>query len=184
MALIDLGTRRVLLAIARAALEARIRGERSPSIPPGISVSGAGVFVSVYCAGLLRGCLGSLDGDDDLTPVIVRLAADVAHEDYRFEPLAPHELDHVTLDLSILTAPAVVTDFSTIVVGRDGLIAEHGRHRGLLLPQVATEHGWDRETLIAQTCVKAGLSADAWRNGATIWRFEAEVFGDDDSRAR
>jgi AmmeMemoRadiSam system protein A len=184
MALIDPATRRMLLAIARAALEARVLGERSPAIPPGLAVAGAGVFVSVYCAGQLRGCLGSLDCDDDLTPVIARLAADVAHEDYRFEPLAAHELDRVTLDLSILATPAVVSDLATIVVGRDGLIVEHGRHRGLLLPQVATEHGWDRETLIAQTCVKAGLSADAWQNGATIWRFEAEVFGDDDARAR
>lgn len=176
--MIDSETQRALLGIARAALEARVRGEPTPPLPVGLDFAGAGVFVTVFCAGELRGCLGSLDAGDSLLEAIVRLAEDVAREDYRFAPLALHELEGVTLDVSILTPPIPVADPLTIVVGRDGLIVEHGRHRGLLLPQVAVEHGWDRETLLNQTCVKAGLQPDAWKNGARILRFEAEVFGD------
>jgi uncharacterized protein (TIGR00296 family) len=71
-----------------------------------------------------------------------------------------------------------VTDAAEIEVGRDGLVVEDGWHRGLLLPQVAVEWKWDRETFLAQTCRKAGLPADAWKHGARLWRFGAEVFGD------
>ncbi len=137
-----------------------------------------GVFVTIYCHGLLRGCLGSLESREPLAHAVIRLAGDVAHDDFRFEPLRAHELEAVDLDISVLSAPEVVNDPSEIVVGRDGLIIERGRRRGLLLPQVAPEHGWDRETFLAHTCVKAGLAPDAWRNGATILRFQAEVFGD------
>lgn len=179
--MIDPVTRRALLAVARSALEARVRGQQIPSLPLGLEVAGAGVFVTVYCAGQLRGCLGSLDPAESLAAVIVRLAADVALEDYRFDPIHLHELEQVTLHLSILTAPIPVTDPATIVVGRDGLIVELGSRRGLLLPQVAAEHGWDREMFLRQTCVKAGVPPDAWRNGAALSRFEAEVFGDDES---
>jgi uncharacterized protein (TIGR00296 family) len=84
------------------------------------------------------------------------------------------------LDISVLTTPQPVPHPSEIVVGRDGLIVEMGVRKGLLLPQVATDHGWDRDTFLAHTCVKAGLPPDAWQNGARILRFEAEVFGDKD----
>jgi len=102
----------------------------------------------------------------------------VAQEDYRFRPLSPHELGNVSIDLSVLTPSQVVADPSTIQVGLDGLIVQQGGRKGLLLPQVATEHGWDREAFLEHTCEKAGLPPDAWRHGATILRFQAEVFSD------
>jgi AmmeMemoRadiSam system protein A len=108
----------------------------------------------------------------------VRLGAEVAHRDPRFEPLHAQELREITIDVSVLTEPVRVADVSEIVLGRDGLIVEQHGRKGLLLPQVAPEHGFDRETFLAHTCRKAGLPADAWHTGAAIYRFEAEVFGE------
>jgi AmmeMemoRadiSam system protein A len=168
--------RRQLLAIARSALEARVRGERPPEIAAAPDALAAGVFVTVHCDGALRGCLGTVAGDVRLAEAVARLAAEVATEDFRFAPLRPADLPHMSLELSVLTPTEVVTDPESIELGRDGLIIEQGSRRGLLLPQVAVEHGWDRETFLGQTCVKAGLPSSAWRHGATIRRFQAEVF--------
>lgn len=171
--------RRRLLSIARESLEARVRRGAAPKPPGDIEVDAYGVFVSVHHRGDLRGCLGALDMQRRLAEEVVRLAAAVAHEDRRFAPLVIDELPGVTIDLSVLTPPELVANPLEIVVGRHGLIVEHGRYQGLLLPQVAPEHGWDRDAFLAHTCVKAGLPPTAWRNGATLLRFEAEVFGDE-----
>ncbi len=176
--MIDPSLRRELLALARAALEACVRGECLPAVPTGSDTRAAGLFVTIYCSGDLRGCLGTLDPHEPLWDAVVRLAAEVSREDYRFRPISPSELPHVTMGLSVLTPAEQVIDPTVIEIGRDGLIIQQGRCKGLLLPQVATEHGWDRETFLAQTCVKAGLPADAWQRGATILRFQAEVFSD------
>lgn len=169
---------RQLVALARAALEARVRGERPPAVPPELDIPTSGLFVTIHCGGSLRGCLGTIEPCERLGEALVRLAADVAHEDHRFAAIAPGELADVRVSVSLLTAAEQVTDPSTIEVGRDGLIVEQGRRRGLLLPQVASEHGWDREMLLSQTCIKAGLAPDAWQKGATVLRFEAEAFGE------
>jgi AmmeMemoRadiSam system protein A len=175
---LDLTTRQCLLTLARTALEAHLAREASPRVPPELVVEAFGVFVTLRVNGDLRGCLGSLDCPGSITDEIVRLAAAVATDDHRFTPLARRELPFATLDLSVLTPPEAVLDHSTIVVGRHGLIVEQGRHRGLLLPQVALEHGWDRDTFLMQTCLKAGLHAAAWQQGVVVMRFEAEVFGE------
>lgn len=168
-----------LLAFARAALVARVTGAPPPVLPDDIDVDASGVFVTIHVRGDLRGCLGTLDAREPITIAVSRLAADVSHRDYRFPPVSLAEIDHLTLEMSVLTPPQRVSDPSDpseIVVGRDGLIVEHGSRTGLLLPQVAPEHGWGREELLAHTCVKAGLPADAWQHGASVYRFEAEVF--------
>jgi AmmeMemoRadiSam system protein A len=167
-----------LLTLARRALTAQIERLALPDLPDDLHLTAAGVFITVYCRGELRGCLGALEGVERVAELVRRLSCEVAHADHRFEPLRLDELREVTLDVSVLTPPQMVADASEIVVGRDGLIVESGRHRGLLLPQVATEHRWNRETFLEHTCVKAGLARDAWRRGATIFRFEAEVFGE------
>jgi AmmeMemoRadiSam system protein A len=174
--------RQRLLALARAALVARVRRESPPAPPDHLNVVTAGAFVTVYCRGELRGCLGTLDPRERLAEAIARLGADVAEKDVRFAPLCVAELEAISLDVSVLTAPQVVTSLTEVVIGRDGLIVEQGARKGLLLPQVAVEHGWDRETFLAHTCLKARLPADAWRCGATIFRFEAEVFGENHGR--
>jgi AmmeMemoRadiSam system protein A len=170
--------RHQLLTLARAALEASVRRKPAPLVPRDIAVNAFGVFVSIHAHGELRGCLGSLDCSDCIPSSIARLASAVTHEDVRFSPLALHELPQTTIDLSLLTIPERVGVHEEIEVGRHGLIVEKGRRRGLLLPQVAPEHGWDRETFLSHTCLKAGLPAAAWRVGVALYRFEAEVFGE------
>ena len=94
--------------------------------------------------------------------------------------MVAEELPRLSIELSVLTPRELVDDLSAIEVGRDGLIVEQGKRRGLLLPQVATDHGWDRETFLAQTCVKAGLAERRLAAGRHVWRFSAEVFGERD----
>ena len=98
--------------------------------------------------------------------------------DPRFDPVQARELPDITLEVSVLTPEREIASIDEIEIGRHGLIIEQGSRRGLLLPQVPTEHGWDRATFVAQTCLKAGLSPDAWRRGARMFVFEAQVFGE------
>lgn len=172
--------RQRLLTLARQALAARVRRLPGPIPPDDLNVPSSGLFVTIYCRRELRGCLGTLDSGEPLAESVVRLAGDVSHQDYRFRPLATHELIEVAIDLSVLTPTELVSGASSIHVGRHGIVVQQGSRRGLLLPQVATEHGWDRETFLAHTCLKAGLPADAWQRGATVLRFEAEVFSETD----
>jgi AmmeMemoRadiSam system protein A len=138
----------------------------------------SGVFVTLHRFGQLRGCIGQLGSDRPLQAATVLAASAAAADDPRFPAVAPSELPTIALEISVLSPLQPVEDVMEIEVGRHGLIVERGNRRGLLLPQVATEWGWDRDTFLSQTCVKAGLPADAWRRGVTIWRFEAEVFGE------
>lgn len=172
--------RKRLLDLARRAVIARVRREPAPPIPADLNVPASGVFVTIHHRGELRGCLGTLDPREPVAEAVARLGGEVSHRDYRFEPLRVEELNDVAIDVSVLTEPTLITDPAEIVIGRDGLIVEQGRQKGLLLPQVAPEHGFDRETFLSHTCLKAGLPADAWRHGATVYRFEAEVFSEAD----
>jgi AmmeMemoRadiSam system protein A len=108
--------------------------------------------------------------------VVAEVAVKSATEDPRFVPMTQSELARATIEISILSPPRQVTDFAEIEVGRHGLIIELGRLRGLLLPQVATEYGWDRETFLDQTARKAGLPLKAWRDpAAKVYLFSAEI---------
>ena len=172
-------TQRQLLAIARAALEARVRGTRVPeSGSKGSNQPGQGAFVTIFCNGELRGCLGRVTSDWPLPDLVRHLAREVADSDPRFTPVAPHELEDIALEVSVLTPEREIRSIDEIELGRHGLIVEQGSRKGLLLPQVPTEHEWDRETFVSQTCLKAGLPADAWRHGARLLVFEAQVFGE------
>ena len=172
-------TQRQLVAIARAALEARVRGTHVPeSGSKGANQPGQGAFVTIFCNGELRGCLGRVTSDWPLPDLVRHLAQEVADSDPRFTPVAPHELKDVALEVSVLTPEREIRSIDEIELGRHGLIVEQGSRKGLLLPQVPTEHEWDRETFVSQTCLKAGLPADAWRHGARLLVFEAQVFGE------
>jgi AmmeMemoRadiSam system protein A len=172
--------RKRLLDLARAAIISRVRREPPPAAPSDLAIPASGVFVTIHYRRELRGCLGTLDPREPVAEAVVRLGGDVTHRDYRFEPLESHELAEVTIEVSVLTPPVRVGDPAEIVVGRDGLIVEQRGRKGLLLPQVAPEHGFDRDTFLAHTCLKAGLEPDAWQRGAVVYRFEAEVFGEID----
>jgi len=171
--------RRLLLALARDAITAHVDGSAAPAPPlDGIYARPGGAFVTIHRGGELRGCIGHVDQRDPLGRVIPDAAVAACSSDPRFPPVTPDELPRLAIELSLLGPLELVEDVETIEVGRHGLIVERGWNRGLLLPQVASEWGWDRDTFLAHTCRKAGLPMDAWRKGATIWKFEAEVFGE------
>lgn len=171
--------RRRLLSLARHALEARVRGESAPSAERGGALDEVcGAFVSIHRDGDLRGCLGRLESDWPLARVVVHLAAAVVDSDPRFSPVTAHEVSALAIEISVLTPDRPISSIEDIDVGRHGLIVEQGSRRGVLLPQVPLEHGWDRTAFVQQTCLKAGLASDAWRAGATMSVFEAEVFAE------
>lgn len=172
--------RRALLQIARDAIAAALQGQtlRPPDSVPAAREPGA-AFVTLHYRGELRGCIGRLDAGPHLGEVVAGCAVSAALRDPRFRPLTPEELAHGTeIEISVLTPMQPVSSIEEVEVGRDGLLVRQGPRSGLLLPQVATEWGWDRETFLSQTCRKAGLPLDAWRRGAEISRFQAEVFSE------
>jgi uncharacterized protein len=174
------GERTALLTLAREALTAHLAGERPPGFAaiPGASRPAA-AFVTLRRNGELRGCIGCVEIREPLGAVIVRCAVAAATTDPRFPPVRPSELSALRIELSVLSPLEPVAALDEIAIGQHGLVVESGWCRGLLLPQVATEWGWDRETFIAQTCLKAGLPRDAWQKGATLLKFEADVFGEE-----
>jgi len=128
--------------------------------------------------GELRGCIGNLVSDRPLAETVSRMAVAAATEDPRFPPLRPEELPEVTIEISVL-GPMEKVRPEDVEVGRHGLLVSDGRRRGVLLPQVPLEHGWDRETFLAHTCWKAGLPEDAWRRPEVeILAFTACVFAE------
>jgi AmmeMemoRadiSam system protein A len=173
---------RALVEIARTAVTEAVTGnaQRDDRPDPGPLPDATGAFVTLKRGGELRGCIGTLECRRPLIEEIARVAVSAAREDPRFDPVRPTELDGLDVEVSVLgpLEPIDPQDPSSIEIGRHGLVVEHGHRRGLLLPQVATEWGWDRETFLAHTCSKAGLPPDCWRRGAKVYRFAAEVFGD------
>jgi AmmeMemoRadiSam system protein A len=170
---------RQVLSEARRAVAETLAGRR-PSPPPrdGVFALHAGVFVSFHNHGELRGCIGYTEADRPLADLVGRFAIAAATGDPRFPPLTAAELDQCDIEVSVLGPIAPVADPAEIVVGRHGLVVEQHGRRGLLLPQVAVEHCWDRDAFLSFTCVKAGLPREAWKGGARIFCFEAEVFGE------
>jgi AmmeMemoRadiSam system protein A len=171
--------RKALLRIARDAVAARVHGR--PVIPPsanGDLARPAGAFVTLHNHGELRGCIGHVEPNQPLAQVVSQCAVAACSADPRFPRITASELLDVEIELSVLGALEPVAGPEDVEIGRHGLVAEMGRYRGLLLPQVATEWKWDRRTLVEQTCHKAGLPHDAWQHGAKLWRFEAEVFSE------
>lgn len=174
--------RRRLLAIARRALDARVRRERQPAFEHGGALDlRCGAFVSIHRGHDLRGCLGRLESDWPIGRVVAHLGGAVADSDPRFAPVTIEELETLSIEISALSPEREVLTIQEIEVGRHGLIIERGYRRGLLLPQVAAERGWDVETFLEHTCRKASLPVDAWKHDARILLFEAEVFGEGDA---
>ena len=176
--------RRLLIEHARAAVLSRIGGERDArddgeqSVAPALAAPGA-AFVTLHVGGALRGCIGTLERRRSLWSVVGDMAAAAATRDPRFRPIDATDLQAMTVEISVLTPDVVIHRPEEIEIGRHGLDVRRGGARGLLLPQVAVEHGFDREKFLAATCRKAGLPADAWNDADTEIRvFEADVFGD------
>ncbi|MBM3817813.1 MAG: AmmeMemoRadiSam system protein A [Acidimicrobiia bacterium] len=177
--LIDEDDQQRLLRLAREALEARVHRRAAPAVSRGGALDWPrGAFVTIHAYGDLRGCLGQIDPGAPLAETVAHLAAVVSDSDPRFDPVTPSELSAIEIEISVLTPEREVARPEEVEVGRHGVIIEQGGRRGLLLPQVATEQRWDRETLLSHACLKARLVPDAWRRGARILVFEAQVFGE------
>jgi AmmeMemoRadiSam system protein A len=178
---LDGDAREALLRLARRTVEAAASGqtyELEPAdVPAAVRRPGA-AFVTLHVAGELRGCIGMLEPrGPSLAEAVVSMARAASRNDPRFTPIQLSDLPLLEVEISVL-GPLTPASPEEIVIGRDGLVIEQGHRRGLLLPQVALEWGFDRESFLQQACLKAGLAADAWRRGARILRFEAEVFGE------
>ena len=169
----DAGT--ILLHLARGAVAATASGRlRSadlrdflPADPPAVLLSPHAAFVTLYEGGELRGCMGCVAADAPLWATVVSAAVAAASRDPRFRPVAEREIPALSIDVSVLGPSVPLRDPSAFRPGIDGLIVERGGRSGLLLPEVATDHGWGAREMLETTCLKAGLPEDAWRDPAT-----------------
>jgi AmmeMemoRadiSam system protein A len=140
----------------------------------------SGAFVTLKEGGDLRGCIGHIEALSPLIETVADMAQAAALEDPRFQPVSADEEPDIDIEISVLSPIEPCPDLEAIEIGRHGLIVSQGPYRGLLLPQVPVEWGWDRETFLRHTCQKAGLAPDAYLRGAKVYWFEAEVFGSND----
>ncbi|MGE5127403.1 MAG: AmmeMemoRadiSam system protein A [Betaproteobacteria bacterium] len=173
--------RRRLLGIARGALEAHFSGGRGGRPAAGGALGEPrGAFVTLRRRedGELRGCIGTMEPERPLAEAVARMAVAAATQDGRFDPVTSDELPQLQIEISAL-GPLQPIRPEEVEVGRHGLLISLGGRRGVLLPQVPLEHGWDRETFLEHTCWKAGLPEDAWRRaGVELLGFTADVFGE------
>ena len=170
----------MLLQIAHEAIIALVEDrDISFPVPSPHLAEPRGVFTAIYSGDKLRGCVGFPAATLSLFKAVVETARAAASEDPRFAPVSLPEARTLRISISILSPLRSIAP-PEIEIGRHGLVISLGGRRGLLLPQVPVEHGWDKNTFLDQTCLKAGLPPDAWRHGARIEAFTAEVFGDFD----
>ena len=168
-----------LHTIARAAIEADCLGKPSPDIPVTSQIlkEKRGAFVTLHSQGNLRGCIGYVRAKKPLHQTIREMAIAAAFQDSRFKPVTQGELKDLEIEISVLTPLEKISDITEITVGRHGIYIIKDYHSGLLLPQVATEQKWDRESFLKHTCIKAGLPEDAWKDKSTeIFIFSADIF--------
>jgi len=171
--------KQLLLRLARQALEEATRYHRLSEIEPpeGPVREKCGAFVTLHKGKRLRGCIGYVEPIKPLYQTVRECAMAAALHDPRFEPVRPEEAPALTVEISALSRLFDIEP-ERVEVGRHGLLISQGGARGLLLPQVPVEWGWDRETFLRETCLKAGLRPDAWRHRARIQAFTAEVFSE------
>jgi AmmeMemoRadiSam system protein A len=172
--------KRTLHEIAKAAIESRLRGKSPPetAIESPVLKESRGAFVTLNKKGRLRGCIGYIEGRGPLHKTVEEMAEAAAFSDPRFTPLQQEELRDLEIEISVLTPLRKITDTAEIEVGKHGIYITRGSwYSGILLPQVATEYGWDRDTFLEHTCQKAGLPSNAWKEKETeIFIFSADVF--------
>jgi len=171
----------LLLKIARSAIEAHL--SQHPFVLPEVRNPALwerrGAFVTLNTKGHLRGCIGRVEPTTPLIQTVSQMAMEAAFNDPRFMPLRKEELSSVALEVSVLSLLKKIHDVGEVKVGRDGLLIQRDFASGLLLPQVAREFHWSKEEFLTQTCIKAGLESEAWKEEKTeIHTFTAEVFSE------
>ena len=187
-----------LVRLARKTVEGYLKTGKVVNMPkdtPAKLMQRCGVFVTInyikHGGKELRGCIGYPYPNTMLAQAVIECALSSATQDPRFPPLSPEELDQIVFEVSVLTPPQLVEAEnpkrlpSKIEVGKDGLIVERGFNKGLLLPQVPVEYGWEEEEFLCQCCIKAGLPADSWLIKTTkIHKFQAIVFEEEIPRGK
>jgi len=175
--------KQMLLLLARTTVERVVRGDEPPPLPEGPPAIKQlmGAFVTLHYKGSLRGCIGMMEAREPLDETVREMADAAALRDYRFHPVTPPELADIDIEISALSPLRRITNISEIEIGTHGIWITKGVNRGVLLPQVATEQGWDRNTFLQQTCRKAFLPPDAWKDPETIIEiFSAQIFREKD----
>ncbi|HEV2348642.1 MAG TPA: AmmeMemoRadiSam system protein A [Terriglobia bacterium] len=174
-----------LLRLARQAVEASARNRPLSEmvIPSDAPTECCGAFVSLHKGEFLRGCIGHIEVVKPLAQTVRECAFSAAMFDPRFHPVTPEELAELRIEISVLSPFFDITP-GQVEVGAHGLFVSQGTLRGLLLPQVAVQWKWDRERFLSETCRKAGLHENAWRHGARIQAFTAQVFAEPGHSAR
>ena len=177
---LDQDEQRFLLGLARDTIAGFLKTGKSPRPKAAAKelTKKRGAFVTLKVDDQLRGCIGYPLPYKPLFETVVQMALAAATQDYRFPPIKLEELGRLKIEISVLTLPRPIQDAREVEVGRHGIIVSKGIAKGLLLPQVPTEHGWDRETYLRHGCLKAGLDEDEWQRGAQIEVFEAQVFAE------
>ncbi|UCE20509.1 MAG: AmmeMemoRadiSam system protein A [Gemmatimonadota bacterium] len=173
--------KKLLLEIARTTIEKRVKGEDVPKfdVTSEVLAEHRGAFVTINKHGQLRGCIGYIEPIKPLHETVREMAESAALSDPRFTPVAERELKDLEIEISALTPLRKIEHTDEIEVGLHGIYIKKGYYSGLLLPQVATEYGWDRNTFLEHTCLKAGLPTDAWREKDTeIFIFSADIFSE------
>jgi AmmeMemoRadiSam system protein A len=172
--------RAALLGVARAAIWHRLGLGAAPEVPEtGALGDRRGAFVTLRRGGELRGCIGRFDPEGSLARTVADMAVAAAFEDPRFPPLRPEEIHDLELHVSALGPRRPLPDPARLRIGEHGLAVKQGWHRGVLLPVVAVERGWDAPTFLKHACLKAGLRPDAWLDpSTTVEVFDAEEFGE------
>ncbi|MEM0216642.1 MAG: TIGR00296 family protein [Candidatus Bathyarchaeia archaeon] len=187
-----------LVKLARKAVEEYLISHKRIAAPqklPEKLLKLCGVFVTInrLIGGEkeLRGCIGYPYPTNPLVEAVIDSAISSATQDPRFPPLSIEELETVVFEVSILTPPELINvenprEYpSKIKIGEDGLIIERGIFRGLLLPQVPVEWGWDAEEFLCQCCLKAGLPPDCWlMKGTKVYKFQAIIFEEESPRGK
>lgn len=170
-----------LLQLARDTINAAVQGQALPRLdnPPPALLLHSGCFVTIKRHGQLRGCIGSFVGSRPLWQSVQEMAVSAATRDPRFHPMKPADLSDFSLEISVLSPLQLIRSVDEIKVGTHGIYLIRGAAHGVLLPQVATEYGWDRETFLRHTCLKAGLPENCWQKECELYIFSAEVFGDE-----
>ena len=178
---LDPDQQKFLLKLARDSIKHHLDTGKSLHIEnqTGILNEKRGAFVTLKTDNKLRGCIGYPIPHQALYLTVMEAAEMAAFKDFRFDPLKREELPHTKIEISVLSRPWTITDTREIEIGKHGIIISQGINRGLLLPQVPMEWGWDLATYLRHSCMKSGLDEDAWEQGAKIEVCTAQIFSED-----
>ena len=174
-----------LLALARNVISMAAEGREfyDPKFFSSSLQKKLGAFVTLHKNSHLCGCIGYVEGIKPLQTAVVEMAHSAAFKDPRFNPVGREDVPALEIEISVLSPLKEINDVEEIKVGKHGIIIERDIYKGLLLPQVAVEYNWDRETFLIHTCIKAGLAEDAWQDKSTkIKIFTAEIFSEKDNK--